>query len=131
MSQIAVQSSSYRRPYSLVREQASADPGWLLVELLRVLRPSGPDGDVSAATSKAAPLLAELLNIHGRPWPVLQVPDRLAIEVVIRNDSVQIRVEPTDGFESVLAVRFDYTGRLLTWKSWSNPRSPQSVAGYC
>lgn len=131
MSRVANESPTYHRSYRMVYDQSSPDPGWLLVELLRVLRPSGPDGDVSAATSKAAPLLAELLNIHGRPWPVLQVPDRLAIEVVIRNDSVQIRVEPTDGFESVLAVRFDYTGRLLTWKSWSNPRSPQSVAGYC
>lgn len=131
MSRVANESPTYHRSYRMVYDQSSPDPGWLLVELLRVLRPSGSDGDVSAATSKAAPLLAELLNIHGRPWPVLQVPDRLAIEVVIRNDSVRIRVEPTDGFESVLAVRFDYTGRLLTWKSWSNPRSPQSVAGYC
>ena len=129
MSTFVNEPAVYHRFGAPQGRQDLRDSGWLLVELLRVIRSAASRGDRANASAKSAPLLAELLTAYGRPWPALQVPERLMISATIRNDSVEIHVEGTDEFESILAVRFDYGGRLLTWKSWSDPRPRRAELG--
>ncbi|HUW83775.1 MAG TPA: hypothetical protein VMZ31_13380 [Phycisphaerae bacterium] len=66
-----------------------------------------------------AELLGNLLAAHGRIWPALRQPERVTIDLTIRNDRFVIRVEPTDGFEPILEVRLGSDGELLAWKTWS------------
>ena len=91
----------------------------LLIDLARALTPPTSRGRTPVAERRAANLFGNLLAAHGRTWPALRQPERVTIDLTIRNDRFAIRVEPTDGFEPILEVRLDSDGRLLTWKTWS------------
>ena len=118
MTQACIQRANHY-PRGVASEPKLADAGSLLVELVRTLRPPLPVGDAPAADAQAAALLGELLAAHGRCWPALRSPEHLTIDLTLRNDRVHVRVEPTDGFQPVLEVHFNETGKLLTWQSWS------------
>ena len=91
----------------------------LLIDLTRALTPPAAHGRPPVAERRAAQLLGSLLAAHGRTWPALSHPERVTIDLTIRNDRFAIRVEPTDGFEPILEVRLSSRGELLAWKTWS------------
>lgn len=91
----------------------------LLIDLTRALTPSPARGRTPVAERRAAELLGNLLAAHRRTWPALHHPERVTIDLNIRNDRFAIRVEPTDGFEPILEVRLSSNGELLAWKTWS------------
>jgi len=91
----------------------------LLTDLTRALTPPTSRGRAPVAERRAAQLFGNLLAAHGRTWPALCQPGRVTIDLTIRNDRFAIRVEPTDGFEPILEVRFGSDGELLAWKTWS------------
>lgn len=122
MTTLADECTTFDRscPITLYRGPPESPCSW--TELLQVLRSSVAHGNLAGTSVIIAPLLAKLLAAHGRSWPVLQVPDRLMIDAVFGDDSVDLRVESNDEFESVLTVKFDFGGKLLTWRSWSEAR---------
>jgi hypothetical protein len=91
----------------------------VLIDLTRALTPPAARGRPPVAERRAAELLGSLLAAHGRTWPALSHPERVTIDLNIRNDRFAIRVEPTDGFEPILEVRLSSDGELLAWKTWS------------
>ncbi|MFQ6049186.1 MAG: hypothetical protein ACE5K7_07470 [Phycisphaerae bacterium] len=104
-------------PHGLARREA----GELLRQLLAVARQpfnAGSD-DAPSPDRAAAGLVARLLALNDHHWPPLNHPERVSIDLSLRNGRVRLRIEPTDGFEAVLEVQFDQAGKLLTWKAWS------------
>jgi hypothetical protein len=101
------------------RRQDRSQARSLLIELTRTLTPPTSRGRASVAERRAVELFSNLLAAHGRVWPALRRPQRVTIDLTIRNDRFVIRVEPTDGFEPILEVRLSSDGELLAWKTWS------------
>jgi len=107
----------YRRR-GVTKQPRNSRSNLLLVQLVQALRPSSL-GDAPSSAAQPAALLADLLSANGRRCPQLRSPHRLAFDLTIRNDRLQIRVTPVDQTAPLLEVHFDRAGKLLTWQSWS------------